>query len=102
MLPDKFAIVFDVWCVGDTHDVAIFAIYSSKQPSAYDSVLLALSSRGEEDSQNAMEHFEFVQLVLSVSGKSWENVAALVGDNCSTNKALARRVEALFVSCFSH
>lgn len=35
-------------------------------------------------------------------GKSWENIAALFGDNCSTKKSFARRFGPLFVRRLSH
>lgn len=102
LLPEKFAVVFDGWSGGDTHYVSIFATFPSEHTMGYDSVLLGCSPMGDEDSLDATEHYRFVEEVLKIFGKSWDNVAALVGDNCSTNRCFTRRVGPLFVGCYSH
>lgn len=102
LLPEKFGIVFDGWAGGDTHYVGVFATYPSAKPCGFDSVLLAFAPMGDEDSQNAYEHFEFLEFVLGVYDKSFKNVAALIGDNCNTNRAFSRRVGPVFVGCHSH
>lgn len=45
-----------------------------------------------EKSQSAEEHYKFLFFVLSVSGKYMSNVFTVVADNCSTNRAMLRRV----------
>ncbi|KAH9135418.1 hypothetical protein LEN26_006419 [Aphanomyces euteiches] len=47
-------------------------------------------------------HLEFMVFVLELYGKSWSNVVALIGDNCSTNIALARKAAVSFIGCASH
>ncbi|KAF0722689.1 hypothetical protein Ae201684P_004283 [Aphanomyces euteiches] len=41
-------------------------------------------------------------ILRNLYGKSWPNVAALVGDNCLTNAAFARKAGVYFVGCASH
>lgn len=55
-----------------------------------------------EETQNANEHYEFILFVLSVYGKTMQNVVAVVGDNCNTNRAMSRRIGPIFVGCYSH
>ncbi|RLO12335.1 hypothetical protein DYB28_000238 [Aphanomyces astaci] len=44
----------------------------------------------------------FESFVLELYGKSWKNVVALIGDNCSTNVAFARLAGLPLVVCDSH
>ena len=46
---------------------------------------------GDEKSLDAEEHVNFLEYVLKVYDKSLHKVVALVGDNCSTNKRIAKR-----------
>lgn len=102
LLPSRFAIVFDGWSVGDTHFVAIYATFPKANDSGFEEVLLGLSPMENEESQDANEHYDFVKFVLSVFGKTMDNVVALIGDNTSTNKAFARCLGPFFVGCHSH
>lgn len=101
-LPSRFAVIFDGWTGGDTHYVSVFASFPAVNACGYESVLLALAPMGEEDSHTADEHYSFLKFVLSVYGKTIENVVALVGDNENTNRAFGRRVGPTFVGCHSH
>lgn len=47
-------------------------------------------------------HVEFVSFVLDVFQNSWTNVAALIGDNCATNKSFSRQAGCRFIGCASH
>lgn len=53
----------------------------------YRKVLLRVSPMNDETTQGATEHQSFLQWLLSVFGKDSTHVAALIGDNASTNKA---------------
>lgn len=53
--------------------------------------LLAMSPLEDESSMDADEHIEFLMYVLSVFEKTWDKVAAEIGDNVSTNKAIATK-----------
>lgn len=102
MPPDKLAVVFDGWGEGDTQYVDIISSYPSIQRSGHDSMLLALSQMGKEDSQNYEEQYNIDQFVLSGFKKPCKIVAALIGYNCSTKKVFRRRVGLLLVGFFSH
>lgn len=101
-LPDKFFILFDGWTIDGTHYVVIFATYLYVKPPGYDSVLLALSSLDNEESEKADEHYAFMKFVLSVFGKKMEDIVAIMGEKCSTNKALPTSVGCGFSGCCSH
>lgn len=102
LLPNKFALVFDGWSGGETHYVSVFASIPADTPIGYRNVLLAMSPLENEDTQSTDEHYNFIEFVLSVFGKCWNNVVALCGDNCATNKALSRKAGCGFVGCGSH
>lgn len=102
ILPDVFAIIFDGWSHGITHYLGIFATFSSNALNGYNSILLAFSPLENEESLNADEHIKFLDITLDKYQKSWENVACLIGDNCSTNRSIARKMKKSFVGCASH
>lgn len=101
-LPNRFAITFDGWAGGDTHYVSVFAVFPADNVNGYDRFLLACSPMENEDSLNANEHYEFLEWVLALFEKSMDNVVAVIGDNCSTNRAMSRRIGPTFVGCHSH
>lgn len=61
-----------------------------------------LSLMGDESSQRADGHYDFIEFVLSVSGKDKSNVVALVGDNNNTNRVFACLFERVYVGCHSN
>ncbi len=82
MLPNKFAINFDGWSAGVTHFVAVYCTYPSKSSEAgFDQLLLAFSPIETESNQCADNHFEYLEWVYKVYGKSLANVVALGGEN---------------------
>ncbi|KAF0706983.1 hypothetical protein AaE_013834 [Aphanomyces astaci] len=101
-LPESFAIVYDGWTSGSTHYVAMFATFSNDSHRGYEKVLLAMSPMNEEESLSAAAHVQYLDFVLGVYGKDRENVVALIGDNCSTNRAFARLAGVPMIGCASH
>ncbi|ETV74064.1 hypothetical protein H257_11375 [Aphanomyces astaci] len=101
-LPDQFAIVHDGWSHGSTHYLAIFATFPSSDPIGYTRTLLAFAPINDEESLSADAHYEFTVFVLELYGKTWDNVIALIGDNCSTNGAFARRAGVPLIGYASH
>lgn len=92
-----------MWSIGDTHSVGVLETFpTTKNPNGYIKVLLALEPSEEETTQSASDHHIFMQFVLSVFGKNESNTVALIGDNCSTNKALVDTLECPFIGCASH
>lgn len=102
LLPNTFALVFDGWSCHDTHYLSIFATYPSSTERGFSQVLLAFSPMGDEEKLDANEHLQFTSFVLSLFGNNWGNVCALIGDNCSTNKAFSRTAGRKFIGCASH
>lgn len=48
------------------------------------------------------ELHNFITFTLSVYEKSWDNITAIVGDNCLVNTALPKLSNCFFVGCASH
>lgn len=102
ILPEKFSIQFDGWSGGDTHYVSIFAAFPATNANGYVSYMLACSPMENETALTASEHYEFLSFVLGLFNKSLVNVVAITGDNCNTNRSLARLGGLNFVGCASH
>ncbi|RHZ25905.1 hypothetical protein DYB26_007287 [Aphanomyces astaci] len=101
-LPESFAIVYDGWTSGSTHYVAMFATFPNDSHRGYEKILLAMSPMNEEDSLSAAAHVQYLDFVLGVYGKDRENVVALIGYNCSTNRAFSRLAGVPMTGCASH
>jgi len=106
-LPTKFGIIFDGWCEGNDHYVALFACYDEDGKGVFP--LLAFQpipdydASNEEDYQvTAAAHKEFIVSTLEFYQRSPETLTFLVGDNCNTNKALATQYGVPLVGCGSH
>ena len=56
----------------------------------------------DETKLNADEHVKFTEIVLSSYGKWWNNIAALIGDNCNTNRSMSKKAMVNFIGCASH
>lgn len=102
LLPEKFALVFDGWSSIDSHYMGMFATFPSDNKDGFKKLLLAFSPFEDETSQNSDQHIQFCNFVLTLYNKTLDNVVALIGDNCSTNKAFARKADRKFVGCYSH
>jgi|Laugrespbdmm15sd_2_1035082.scaffolds.fasta_scaffold21012_1 hypothetical protein len=105
-LPTKFGIIFDGWSEGSDHYVALFACYDSN--GATKTPLLSFqpipdygASTGLHYALTAKAHKEFIDVSLNFYGRSGALIF-LVGDNCSTNKALATLCKVPLVGCGSH
>eukprot|EP00644_Phytophthora_capsici_P010693 jgi/Phyca11/104102/e_gw1.9.810.1 len=92
--------MFDGWSAGSTYYVGIYAIYVvAGSPRR---VLLALAPLLDENDFGADSHIAFITETLSVFGKEPGCVRFIVGDNCSTNQAIATRMGLPLVGCASH
>lgn len=101
-LPDMFAVVSDGWAGEDTHYVGVFATYPGHTSTGFRKHLLCFSPMGEEYSKDATQHYDYVEYVLEVLGKTFETVGVIIGDNTATKKAFACRVGSIFLVCYSH
>ena len=63
--------------------------------------MLGFSSFEYEESQNADAHRKYIDYALNLFNRSFENVVAITGDNCSVNRSIARKLEIKFVGCAS-
>ncbi|KUF88703.1 hypothetical protein AM588_10001926 [Phytophthora nicotianae] len=66
-------------------------------------VLLAFCPLGDEEDLGAQSLFDLIADTLSTYNKPWESVLFMIGDNCSVNQAIGRKIGALpFIGCASH
>jgi hypothetical protein len=103
-LPNLFALVFDGWTAsGNVHYLGVFATFPCVSSQfGFKKVLLTFAPMGDGDELTAEAHHQFLSDVLQSYGKEWKNVVALIGDNCSTNRAFARRACCNLIGCASH
>ena len=98
-----FALVFDGWSSHGTHFLTIFATWPDiQQASGYSQVMLSFAPLSDEEHLDAQSHKESMHGILQFYGKDYSNVACIIGDNCSTNRSLARMANLFFVGCASH
>ncbi len=102
ILPSKFALVVDCWSSSRTHFFAVFALFPASNELEYDTVLLGFSPFENKENMNAANHVSFLKCVLDVYGKSFENVAALIADNCAVNISFGRMIGCRFIGSASH
>ncbi len=55
-------------------------------------ILLGFSPLIKEDQLDHESHIDYLKFVLNDYAKTFENVAFLVGDNCSTNKKISQKL----------
>lgn len=101
-MPEKICLIFDSWSHGNTHYTAVFATYKTEKNGPYACDLLGFGPFEDETSLGTKELYNYLTFTLSIYGKGWENVTALVADNCNVNKSLADMVDCGFVGCCSH
>ncbi len=102
MLPPQIAMIFHDSTWGSEYYCAVFATFPFNYKQGYKAALLTLSPLVNEGSQNADSHIEVLKFVLDLFWKTFENAAALVEDNCPTNKAFATQTGRNFVCSSSH
>ena len=64
--------------------------------------MLAFAPLLSETSFTARDHYELVSWVLQLYGKNLDNVTAIIGDNVSTNRALADLCSKPLIGCAFH
>ena len=102
LLPEKFAIAFDGWSAASSHFVCVFATFPFSGKSGYRKCLLGFSPFEDETELAADAHIAFIDFVLSVYGKTWDNVVCFTADNCSVNKSISNKTQKAMVGCHSH
>lgn len=90
VLPDKIPLLFDGQTTPEAHYIALLAAIPVLHLSGFWSVCLALSPFQDETTHASNEQRTF--FVASNFGKSYENVVALAGDHCGTNRCIATKL----------
>ncbi len=102
-----FAVMFDGWTQNGQHFIATFATFVRN--GAYQEVLLSIRPLGVGD-YSAKKTVEFLEKQLERYSLSLADVTAVIGDNCSTNKAIPREISEQIckelsiplIGCYSH
>ncbi|KAL0223755.1 hypothetical protein P9112_003145 [Eukaryota sp. TZLM1-RC] len=111
-LGDKFGLVLDTWYNPHSHMhyLGMFAAI----PNCSSSFLLAIvpfeidKNKTIEDLSvthtyfGAQQIYELIEIVLNRFAKSFHNILFVTGDNCPTNKRLARILNVQFIGCAAH
>jgi hypothetical protein len=98
------SLLFDGWtCDGtSTHYIAIFAGYRDPSSGEYAEVLLSLQPTLDETDMGADAHINLAESTLEYYDLEYDSIACLVGDNCSTNRAISKRWNIPLIGCFNH
>jgi hypothetical protein len=98
------SLLFDGWtCDGtSTHYIGIFAGYTDPATDKYKETLLAIQPMLKEDDLGADSHIELLESTLELYDFPKENVVCLVGDNCSVNKSISKKMDIPLIGCFNH
>ena len=98
----KFALVFEGSTSNSSHYVASYASSPPNNRSGFISRLLSVYSIGDECQLESDQHIEYFDYVLSLYGKSTDNVVAIVGDNPSVNESIFGKTGIPFIGFASH
>lgn len=80
----------------------LFETLPSETGNGYWKILLAIYPLEAEVDLGANQHLEFAVYVVTLFGKSIQNVVTLTGDNCSRKKSFPRKMGCGFVGCMRH
>ncbi|GAB1602785.1 hypothetical protein Ahia01_000558600 [Argonauta hians] len=100
-LPGKFALIIDGWSKKSNHFVGLFASYPWSDKKGYRSALLSFLPLINE-TLTASDLVDFISYTLSLYGKSFENVVAIICDNAEVNKSITKLSDIPLVVCASH
>lgn len=82
--------------------MAVYASYYSDTEVGYKYFLLGFASFEDGTRLNNDELYKYITFTLSLFGKTWNNVTAILCDNCSVHTSMASKVLCGFVGCSSH
>lgn len=68
----------------------VFASFPVSCTLGFKQVQLGFSPMGRGDLQGQKEHYFYVEYILEVHGKTFDNVVEIIGDKNSTIKAFAQ------------
>ena len=95
ILPDTFSIVFDSWTMRDSHFNSVYAMFPEITEKWFQTSTM-------KQSKMLTNNRNFWYFVLGTFSQSLSNVAALIGENCSTNLSLAAMCKVPFIGCALH
>ena len=102
VIPSKFTLTFYGWSCDDTYYVAIFATFITGSTQLYESVLLVFTPFLEEPVLGAYYHFELIDFVLEIYGKTFDDVVEVLGENRSNIRRVARYMDCYLIGCPNH
>jgi len=97
LLPNKFGLIFDGWTESNKHFLAIYAAMPCNAP-----ILLSFSPFEDEENHKAESYIHSWNSTLNLYKKAADNVAFLVGDNCSVNIKAATLYGTPIIGCAAH
>ena len=103
LLPEQFVIMYDGWTADgtSTHYVATYAMWTNSYGSVKRFLLSCAPLLNQAD-YSADSHVDYLAATLGLYGKTFSNVEAFSGDNCSTNKRVASLLNIPLIGCASH
>jgi hypothetical protein len=104
-LPKKYAILFDGWSHETEHFLGMTAAYGGSNSNNYVEILLSLQPLLKDGitGLTAEDHMVHITKALCERyGRSLDEVVCLVGDNCSVNQSLARKLDIPLLGCGAH
>jgi hypothetical protein len=103
IVPDRFAIIFDGWDAGrGTALTGVYVSWYDTKTEAVKKYLLRLAKLNQLNNFTADNHARSIASFLGRINKTWDNVVAVIGDNTSTNIAIADKMTKPFIGCLSH
>lgn len=106
-LPDRFALLSDGWSAKGTHFGAKYDCYPTFTSCGFEKVVLAFAPKVSEEKIDSQNHYKLIKFVLDVFRRSFNNIVAVISDNCPTNLRLGQDVfpkhpYCMFIWCASH
>lgn len=101
-LADKFSVVFYRCYSCSTHYLAIYLCHSGENDLGYLHSLLGFWSYVDETKLGANEPYDYITFTLSAYRKDWDNVTALIADNCAVRKVLLNSSQCSFLGSESN
>ena len=99
-LAKKFGIAFDGWSEHGVHYLAVFAVGCGVPNDGV--ILLGFSPFEQEDDLSSKQHIKYLEGIMPYYGRSISDLIFIVGDNCNTNKKVAKDLKIPLIGCNSH
>ena len=101
-LPSHLAVILDGWTHHGTFYLPVFFSFESENEDKF-STVAGFSTLTDGENMSSEAQVDFLSFVVNdIFNKSWDNVSAMIGDNCNTNKKIANVLGKPFIGCASH